>query len=75
MSAKTVVNEFYNLCVEARCDFDLYRSLFEDDPKGTELCIDYAPYFFNDFGRIITRALVLHVCTLTTQLKPWGRQI
>jgi hypothetical protein len=65
MEPKTVLNEFYNLCVEARCDFDLYRSLFEDDPKSTELCVEYAPYFFNDFSRIITRALVLHVCKLT----------
>jgi hypothetical protein len=60
-----VLNEFYNLCVEARCDFDLYRSMFENDPKKTTLCVDYAPYFFNDFGRILTRFLVLHVCRLT----------
>src|SRR5262249_18471859 len=36
-----------------------------DDSKSTELCVNYAPYFFNDFARIITRALVLHVCKLT----------
>lgn len=62
---KRVLNEFYNLCVEARCDFDLYRSVFEDHPKSTQLCVDCAPYFFNDFGRIITRYLVLHICRLT----------
>jgi AbiU2 len=62
---KRALNEFYNLCVEARCDFDLYRSMFEDHPKSTQLCVDYAPLFFNDFGRIITRYLVLHVCRLT----------
>lgn len=62
---KRVLNEFYNLCVEARCDFDLYRSMFEDYPQSTQLCVDYAPYFFNDFGRIITRYLVLHICRLT----------
>jgi AbiU2 len=62
---KTVLHGFYDLCVEARSDFDLYRSLFEDDPTSTELCVNYAPYFFNDFGRIITRALVLHACKLT----------
>ena len=59
---RRVLNEFYNLCVEARGDFDLYRSMFENDPKKTTLCVDYAPCFFNDFGRIITRSLVLHVC-------------
>jgi AbiU2 len=62
---KGVLNEFYNLCVEARCDFDLYCSMFENDQKKTTLCVDYAPYFFNDFGRILTRFLVLHVCRLT----------
>jgi HEPN superfamily AbiU2-like protein len=62
---RRVLNEFYNLCVEARCDFDLYRSRFENDPKKMTLCVDYAPYFFNDFGRILTRFLVLHVCRLT----------
>lgn len=31
---KRVLNEFYNLCVEARCDFDLYRSMFEDHPQS-----------------------------------------
>ena len=36
---KTVLDEFYNFCVEARCDFDLYRSLFENDPRSTELCV------------------------------------
>jgi hypothetical protein len=62
---KTVLNEFYKLCVEARCDFDLYRSLFEEDAKQTELCVNYAPYFFNDINRIIIRTLVLHFCKLT----------
>ncbi|HZR76881.1 hypothetical protein [Bradyrhizobium sp.] len=62
---KSVLNEFYNLCVEARCDFDLYRSLYENDPRSAELCVNYAPYFFNDVNRIITRMLVLHVCRLT----------
>jgi HEPN superfamily AbiU2-like protein len=70
---KTVLNEFYNLCVEARCDFDLYRSLFENDPRSTGLCVDYAPYFFNDFGRIITRTLVLHVCRLTDPPRSFSR--
>jgi len=40
---RRVLNEFYNLCVEARGDFDLYRSMFENDPKKTTLCVDYAP--------------------------------
>jgi AbiU2 len=62
---KIVLNEFYNLCVEARCDYDLYRSLFEEDAKQTELCVNYAPYFFNDINRIIIRTLVLHFCKLT----------
>jgi hypothetical protein len=57
----------------SRCDFDLYRSLFEDDSKSTELCVDYAPYFFNDFGRIITRALVLHVCKLIDPARSSGQ--
>jgi hypothetical protein len=35
---KNDLNEFYNLCVEARCHFDLYRSMYEDDPKRAELC-------------------------------------
>jgi len=71
--AKSVINEFYNLCTEARSDFDLYRSMFEDDPKSTELCVEYAPYFFNDFGRIITRAVVLHVCKLTDPARTMGK--
>jgi hypothetical protein len=69
----SVLREFYNLCVEARTDFDLYRSMFEMDPKGTERCIKYAPYFFNDFGRIITRTLVLHICRLTDPAKTLGQ--
>jgi HEPN superfamily AbiU2-like protein len=62
---KNALNEFYNLCFEARCDFDLYRSLYENDHRGTQLCVNLAPYFFNDIGRIITRMLVLHICRLT----------
>jgi hypothetical protein len=62
---KNVLNDFYNLCVEARCDFDLYRSMYEENPANTALCVDYAPYFFNDFNRIITRMLVLHICRIT----------
>jgi hypothetical protein len=65
MSSEKILEEFYNLCVEAGCDFDLYRSLFEDDPHSTELCLSYAPLFFGDFYRIIKRAIVLHVCKLT----------
>ena len=62
---KNLLNNFYNLCVEARCDFDLYRSMYEDDQRSTELCVNYAPYFFYDFNRIITRMLVLHICRIT----------
>jgi hypothetical protein len=62
---KNVLHEFYNLCVEARCDFDLYRSLYENEPTSTELCVNYAPYFFNDLNRIITRTLVLQICRIT----------
>jgi len=69
----TVLHGFYDLCVEARSDFDLYRSLFEDDPTSTELCVNYAPYFFNDFSRIITRALVLHACKLTDPARTKGQ--
>jgi hypothetical protein len=63
--AKTILNEFYNLSVEARCDFDPYRSLFEQDVKKIELCINFAPFFFNDIDRIIVRGLVLQICKLT----------
>lgn len=63
--AKIVLNEFYNLCFEARCDFDLYRSIFENDDRGTQLCVSLAPYFFNDIGRIITRMITLQICRLT----------
>jgi hypothetical protein len=62
---KNVLREFYNLCVEARCDFDLYRSMYEDNPRQTELCVNYAPYFFNDLNRLITRMLVLQICRIT----------
>jgi AbiU2 len=71
--AISILREFYNLCVEARSDFDLYRTMFEADPEGTKRCVDYAPYFFNDFGRIITRTLVLHVCRLTDPAKSLGQ--
>ena len=36
---KNLLNNFYNLCVEAGCDFDLYRSMYEDDQRSTELCV------------------------------------
>jgi AbiU2 len=62
---KNVLHDFYNLCVEARCDFDTYRSMYEDNPANTARCVNYAPYFFSDLNRIITRMLVLHVCRIT----------
>jgi hypothetical protein len=62
---KNVLNEFYNLCVEAACDFDLYRSMYENDTTATNLCVNYAPYFFNDLNRIIIRMLVLQICRIT----------
>jgi len=65
VDATSVLREFYNLAADARGDFDLYRSVFEDDPKSTELCANYAPLFFGDFNHLIIRALVLHVCKLT----------
>jgi hypothetical protein len=52
-------------CAEEGSDFDLYRSLFEQDAERRELCVNHAPFFFADFSRIITRALVLPVCKLT----------
>ena len=39
--------------------------MYEDDQRSTELCVNYAPYFFYDFNRIITRMLVLHICRIT----------
>jgi hypothetical protein len=65
IDSKLVLNDFYNLCVEARYDFDLYRSIYEDNPTNTALCVNYAPYFFNDLNRIVTRMLVLHICRIT----------
>ena len=65
MDPKNVLHDFYNLCVEARCDFDLYRSMYEDNPRQTEVCVNYAPYFFNDLNRLITRMLVLQICRIT----------
>jgi len=65
INPKNLLIEFYNLCVEARCDFDLYRSMYENEPRGTDLCVNYAPFFFNDIGRILTRMLVIHICRLT----------
>ena len=47
--------------------------MFEDDLDGTKRCVEYAPYFFNDFGRIITRTLVLHICRLTDPAKSLGQ--
>lgn len=64
-SPRTVLNEFYHLCVEARFDFDLYQSLFETDVKATEFCMNYAPHFFYDINRIVTHALILQLCKLT----------
>ena len=63
--AQKLLHEFYNICVEARCDFDLYRSMYENNPQQTELCVNYAPYFFNDLNRIIIRMLVLQICRIT----------
>jgi hypothetical protein len=65
VDSKDILHDFYNLCVEARCDFDLYRAMYEDNPTSTDLCVNYAPFFFNDFNRIITRTLVLHICRIT----------
>jgi hypothetical protein len=72
VSPETVLDGFYDLCAEAGCDFDLYRSLFEQDAQSAELCVNYAPLFFTDFHRIITRAIVIHVCKLTD---PAGKKV
>jgi AbiU2 len=66
ISPEKILEEFYNLCVEARDDFDLYRSLLEEaDPSTMRLCFEHAPYFFSGIRRIIMRDLVLDVCKLT----------
>ena len=62
---KEVLREFFNLCVEARSNLDLYRSMFENDPTQTQTCLQFAPYFFTDINRIIIRTITLDVCKLT----------
>jgi AbiU2 len=73
ISPEKILEEFYLLCVDAAVDFDLYQSLLEADPSSMRLCLEYAPNFFRDIGRIIKRDLVLDVCKLTDPARSRNR--
>jgi hypothetical protein len=42
-----VIDEFWEICVKVRSDFDLYRSLFEANPRNLELFSSVAPMLFS----------------------------
>jgi hypothetical protein len=60
-----ILEEFCVICAEVRNDFDLYRSLFEHDPSGRDLCIAAAPLFFSDINRLMVNNLFLQFCKIT----------
>jgi hypothetical protein len=60
-----ILEEFCKVCAVVRNDFDLYRSLFENDPTGRDLCIATVPMFFEDINRLMVNNLFLQFCRIT----------
>jgi HEPN superfamily AbiU2-like protein len=61
----TILEEFCVICTQLRMEYNLYRSLFEDDPVGRDLCMEAAPYFFSDLNGILVRNVILQFCRVT----------
>ncbi len=62
---ETVLEEFCVLCDQMWIDRDVFGSLFEDDPKGRDLCRETFPYLFNDINRLMVENLFLQFCRIT----------
>lgn len=61
----TIVDEFCVICTRARNDYDLYRSLFEVDPRNLNLFTTVAPLCFSDLSRILVENLLLQFSKIT----------
>lgn len=61
----TILDEFCVICTSARNDYDLYRSLFEADPRALDLYTSIAPLCFGDVCRILKENLILQFCKIT----------
>ena len=66
---KTIIDEFCNVCLEARYHFDFYRSLFESSERDRNLCSTIAPSFFSNLNLILIQHLILDFCKLTDSAK------
>jgi hypothetical protein len=56
---KAIVDEFCTLCTSVRMHYDLYRTLFEEDPRNLDLYTSIAPLCFGDLSRILIEYLLL----------------
>ncbi len=60
-----IIEEFCVICTSARNDYDLYRSLFESDPRNEALFTSIAPLCFGDMRRIMAENLFLQFSKIT----------
>jgi transcriptional regulator with XRE-family HTH domain len=60
-----IIEEFCVICTSARNDYDLYRSLFESDPRNQVLFTSIAPLCFGDMRRIMAENLFLQFSKIT----------
>jgi len=63
--AVRIIEEFCVICTSARNDYDLYRSLFESDPRTRVLLASIAPLCFGDMRRIMAENLFLQFSKIT----------
>jgi hypothetical protein len=66
---KAIVDEFCTLCTSVRMHYDLYRTLFEEDPRKLDLYTSIAPLCFGDLSRILIEFLLLQFSKITDPAK------
>src|SRR5579872_2010995 len=62
---RATLEEFWQVCVMMRTDYDLYRSLFEADEYQLDLFTSVAPLCFGDLSRILVEHLLLQFSKIT----------
>ena len=61
----SILEDFCDICTEARSDYGLYKSLFESDPRNVKLFTSIAPLCFWELRRILAQNVLLQICKIT----------
>lgn len=62
---KAIIDELWVVCTSVRTEYDLYRDLFETNPRNWDLYRRIAPLSFGDIRLILAEHLFIQFCKIT----------